>query len=198
MSDPESPFHDSSEHADENLAAAEWALTPTVEAVLSNWTWSIELRSSQGGEASPRVPVRRSGRGMYSMADALSLEMQRAGDWTARAHRMPEPGAAPHHSPQVPPVALEVSMIEPSSTPTQPRRFELRFDSLFKEGRAYVFPCDTAGHVNLDALSEAARRNYLFARAATGRDYAMPRVQLVPEHQARSTDLPQQGRRVER
>ena len=54
MRDPGSPFHESSEHA-ENLAAADWALTPTIEAVLSNCTWSIELRSSQGGEVG-RLP----------------------------------------------------------------------------------------------------------------------------------------------
>ena len=70
-------------------------------------------------------------------------------------------------------------MIE--SSPTRKRRYELRFESLFKEGRSYAFPCDADGHVDLDALSETARRNYLFARTMMGRDYAMPKVQPVLE-----------------
>ena len=54
--------------------------------------------------------------------------------------------------------------------------FELRFESLFDAGRALAFPCDAQGGVALDALSERARQNYLFARAVVGRDYASPVV----------------------
>jgi hypothetical protein len=54
--------------------------------------------------------------------------------------------------------------------------FELRFDALFAFGRGFSFPCDAAGHVDLDALSDGARNNYLFARATIGRDLAWPRV----------------------
>jgi hypothetical protein len=54
--------------------------------------------------------------------------------------------------------------------------FQVRFNSLFKEGRAMAFPCDAAGHVELDALSPRARDNYLFARAMVGMEYAAPRV----------------------
>lgn len=54
--------------------------------------------------------------------------------------------------------------------------FEIRFQSLFNEGRALSFPCDAQGHVALDALSERARDNYLYARAVIGREYAMPYV----------------------
>lgn len=54
--------------------------------------------------------------------------------------------------------------------------FELRFDPLFDSGRAMSFPCDPEGRVNLDALSERSRNNYLFARAATGREFAWPCV----------------------
>jgi hypothetical protein len=56
--------------------------------------------------------------------------------------------------------------------------FELRFDSLFHEGRALAFPCDAHGRVDLDGLSERARSNYFFARAVVGRDYAFPAVCL--------------------
>lgn len=54
--------------------------------------------------------------------------------------------------------------------------FVLRFQSLFHEGRALSFPCDAAGHVQMDALSERARTNYLFARAVVGREFALPAV----------------------
>jgi hypothetical protein len=54
--------------------------------------------------------------------------------------------------------------------------FEVRFASLFRQGRGFAFPCDRQGRVDLDALSERARNNYLFARAMVGRDNALPRV----------------------
>ena len=54
--------------------------------------------------------------------------------------------------------------------------YELRFESLFHTGRALAFPCDAQGGVRLDALSERARQNYLFARAVVGREYATPVV----------------------
>jgi hypothetical protein len=60
--------------------------------------------------------------------------------------------------------------------------FELRFQSLFNEGRALAFPCDAAGHVDLDSLSERARCNYYFARTVIGRDFAMPAVQARTTH----------------
>jgi hypothetical protein len=60
--------------------------------------------------------------------------------------------------------------------------YELRFQSLFNAGRAYAFPCDAAGHVDMDALSSAARKNYLYARAVVGRDYSFPAVIVSPAH----------------
>ena len=54
--------------------------------------------------------------------------------------------------------------------------FEIRFRSLFKEGRALAFPCDADGHVDLDALPVGGRRNYLMATALVGREYALPVV----------------------
>jgi hypothetical protein len=56
------------------------------------------------------------------------------------------------------------------------RPFEVRFASLFVPGRALSFPCDAEGHVDLDALSDRARINYLSARALVGKDFAVPRV----------------------
>ena len=61
-------------------------------------------------------------------------------------------------------------------------RYEIRFRSLFQEGRGLSFPCDAEGHVQLDDLSDAARNNSLYARALVGREYATPAVQLSDIH----------------
>lgn len=60
--------------------------------------------------------------------------------------------------------------------------FELRFTSLFNEGRGYAFPCDAKGCVDLDSLSERARSNYFFARSVIGREVMMPAVRLCTVH----------------
>ena len=60
-------------------------------------------------------------------------------------------------------------------------KFLLRFQSLFHTGRALVFPCDAQGRVFLDALSEKARENYLFARAVVGHEYATPVILAASE-----------------
>lgn len=52
----------------------------------------------------------------------------------------------------------------------------LRFQSLFHPGRALMFPCDPAGRVEMDRLTERARENYLYARAVVGREFATPSV----------------------
>lgn len=54
--------------------------------------------------------------------------------------------------------------------------FELRFDSLFVEGRGLSFPCDAQGLVEIDTLSPRARDNYFYARAVVGREYRTPAV----------------------
>ncbi len=61
---------------------------------------------------------------------------------------------------------------------TDPIRYEIRFQSLFKEGRALTFPCDAQGHVDIDSLSERARTNYLYARAVVGLEYTTPEVRV--------------------
>lgn len=59
---------------------------------------------------------------------------------------------------------------------------ELRFRSLFVEGRGFAFPCDARGRVDLDALSPRALANYLFARSMIGREVATPIVQHCELH----------------
>lgn len=71
-------------------------------------------------------------------------------------------------------VSIPGSIPEPPA-PTE-ARYELRFQSLFDEGRALAFPCDAGGQVDMDALSSAARRNYLYARTLIGREFATPAV----------------------
>ena len=64
-----------------------------------------------------------------------------------------------------------------SCTPTRgSTHYELRFRSLFKPGRGYTFPCDAAGQVDLDALSDGERTSYFYARATIGGEFAMPAV----------------------
>ena len=63
-----------------------------------------------------------------------------------------------------------------------PLSFELRFQSLFSEGRALSFPCDHVGQVPIDRLSERARLNYLYARAVVGREFAVPVVRRSDSH----------------
>ena len=50
---------------------------------------------------------------------------------------------------------MDACLADPVTSTTQ--RFALRFQSLFNQGRAMVFPCDARGEVDLDALSERAR-----------------------------------------
>jgi hypothetical protein len=60
--------------------------------------------------------------------------------------------------------------------------YEVRFQSLFQEGRALTFPCDPHGRVDMDALTPKAKRNYLFARAMVGREFATPAVLPAAMH----------------
>jgi hypothetical protein len=69
------------------------------------------------------------------------------------------------------------SMQTPGNAP-----YELRFRSLFKPGRGYSFPCDAAGRVDLDALSDGERNSYFYARTFIGKEFAMPCVQLSDLH----------------
>jgi hypothetical protein len=57
-----------------------------------------------------------------------------------------------------------------------PADYELRFQSLHAAGCAYAFPCDAAGHVDMDALSDTALDNYLFARTVVGGEFSIPAV----------------------
>jgi hypothetical protein len=66
--------------------------------------------------------------------------------------------------------------MDASSTALERLCYELRFRFLFDAGRAYAFPCDASGRVDLASLTARARENYLRACAAVGREFAMPAV----------------------
>ncbi|MGZ5216018.1 MAG: hypothetical protein ACXWKD_07310 [Caldimonas sp.] len=52
---------------------------------------------------------------------------------------------------------------------------EIHFESLYRDC-GLCFPCDAQGRVELDALSDRARENYLYARHVVGTEYAFPKV----------------------
>jgi hypothetical protein len=58
--------------------------------------------------------------------------------------------------------------------------YQLRFRFLSDPDRAYVFPCDKVGHVDMDRLSERARVDYFYARTVIGRELTLPVVQRCP------------------
>lgn len=72
--------------------------------------------------------------------------------------------------------------MKPSTQTPRSLGFEVRFRSLFDEGRALAFPCDAEGHVPMDELSERARCNYLYARAVVGREFFVPEIGPVNPH----------------
>ena len=71
-------------------------------------------------------------------------------------------------------------MIEPLPAGPNEIRYELRFSGLLDRGRGYAFPCDALGHVDIAALSDRGRENYLFARAMVGTVLSAPIVSRVP------------------
>ena len=58
--------------------------------------------------------------------------------------------------------------------------YELLFSPLDANRRGLSFPCDAAGHVDLDVLPERARCNYLYARVVVGHEFAWPVVVVRP------------------
>jgi hypothetical protein len=60
--------------------------------------------------------------------------------------------------------------------------YELRLSSLFDAGRAFAFPCDADGQVDVGALSERGRQSLRHALSSVGRDLAMPVVLAVARH----------------
>jgi hypothetical protein len=60
--------------------------------------------------------------------------------------------------------------------------YQLCFQPLSPQAQARAFPCDAAGHVDIDSLSDTQRHAYLYARTMIGRELARPSVQIVAWH----------------
>jgi hypothetical protein len=54
--------------------------------------------------------------------------------------------------------------------------YQLWFHSLVDSASTLSFPCDAAGRVDMDALSDKARDDYLYARTVVGRVFRPPAV----------------------
>ncbi|MDM0116267.1 hypothetical protein QTI66_29320 [Variovorax sp. J22R133] len=57
--------------------------------------------------------------------------------------------------------------------------YELHFQSLLRLGQDWAFSCDAEGHVDMNAMTERVRNNYLFARALVGIELDTPRVRTI-------------------
>jgi hypothetical protein len=68
-------------------------------------------------------------------------------------------------------------MATPQPNRDERRSHQLRFHSLREAERACAFPCDAIGQVDIDALGDQARNNYLYARAMVGMEFSPPVVQ---------------------
>jgi len=55
-------------------------------------------------------------------------------------------------------------------------RYEIRYRPLTEDVEPLTFPCDAQGHVQMDALTERARNDYLYARAVVGVEYDRPAI----------------------
>jgi hypothetical protein len=54
--------------------------------------------------------------------------------------------------------------------------YSLWFHSLLENERGLSFPCDAAGRVDMDTLTDKARDDYLYARTVVGRVFRPPAV----------------------
>lgn len=71
-------------------------------------------------------------------------------------------------------------MIESSAAAGCAARYELRFIGLSNRGRVFAFPCDAAGHVDIDELTDQGRVNYFYARTVVGAELFAPIVLPLP------------------
>ena len=69
-------------------------------------------------------------------------------------------------------------MTDSCTFPAQKDLYELRFAGLLNR-RGYAFPCDEAGLVDIDDLTDRDRTNYFYARAVVGKEVFAPTVTPV-------------------
>ena len=68
----------------------------------------------------------------------------------------------------------------PSASQAGQANHRLLFRSISPCGSDCSFPCDAAGHVDLDTLGDRALEDFLYARAVIGGEYCRPRVEPLP------------------
>jgi hypothetical protein len=76
---------------------------------------------------------------------------------------------------------------EPCTFPAQKDLYELRFAGLSSGRRGYTFPCDEAGRVDIDELTDRDRTNYFYARTVIGKELSAPTVTPVSQLAGRFT-----------
>jgi hypothetical protein len=91
-------------------------------------------------------------------------------------------GPRPGRSPESSCLAEVIMPVQPLQPAESLARYELRFQSLFHSGRGLAFPCDSAGEVLWDRMTERARASFLRAQESVGRDYAAPAIRLSDLH----------------
>lgn len=69
-----------------------------------------------------------------------------------------------------------------STAAREATQYELCFHSLTQADRAFAFPCDEGGHVDIDSLGTHARLNYFYARTVIGREFSLPAVEARTLH----------------
>lgn len=72
--------------------------------------------------------------------------------------------------------AFPVSLEATKGVGTLHSIYQLLLEPLSEHGTRLTFPYDDHGRVELDSLSDRARRDYLHARAVVGRQFAAPAV----------------------
>ena len=99
------------------------------------------------------------------------------------------PNLGSSRTPSNPPREGMTSMTQSSDgSPLFAAAYTLVYLSI-RGGDCFAFPCDKAGTVEMNGLSDRARDNYLLARALVGRDFHSPTVVCRPRGSAAGQDL---------
>lgn len=86
--------------------------------------------------------------------------------------------------------AMAMSMTEScDGSPPLCAEYTLVYLSFHGEG-CFAFPCDKAGTVEMNGLSDRARNDYLLARVLVGRQFRSPMVVCRPAGPATTSEPP--------
>lgn len=71
-------------------------------------------------------------------------------------------------------MSLALADVQPATQ--EAAAYELRYPCFCDPDRSLSFPCNAQGCVEMDALSNPALEDYLYARVVVGREYGTPAV----------------------